>query len=183
MTLPYWTPKGSTNVSTTIRIVDATTGVPELAVVAATTGLVLEYRREGAVNTSLATLTNLAALTTAHTDKGMLHIGNGYYRVDVPDAAFATGVDGVLIHGLATDMVVIGAYHHLTDIDIFDAVRAGLTALPNAAAEAAGGLYTRGTGAGQINQPTNGQIDVDIQAVNGQDISGDGSSGTPFQGA
>jgi hypothetical protein len=34
-----------------------------------------------------------------------------------------------------------------------------LTALPNAAAEAAGGLYTRGTGAGQINQNANGQVD------------------------
>lgn len=33
------------------------------------------------------------------------------------------------------------------------------TALPNAAAEAAGGLYTRGTGAGQINQDGNGRVD------------------------
>lgn len=43
--------------------------------------------------------------------------------------------------------------------DYQDVVRFGLTALPNAAAEAAGGLYTRGTGAGQINQPANGSID------------------------
>lgn len=43
--------------------------------------------------------------------------------------------------------------------DPADTVRLGLTALPNAAAEAAGGLYTRGTGAGQINQNANGQID------------------------
>lgn len=45
-------------------------------------------------------------------------------------------------------------------IDLDDSVRAGLTALPNAAAEAAGGLYTRGSGAGQINQNANGQIDT-----------------------
>lgn len=43
--------------------------------------------------------------------------------------------------------------------DLYDAVRLGLTALPNAAAEAAGGLYTRGSGAGQINQNANGQVD------------------------
>lgn len=49
----------------------------------------------------------------------------------------------------------------------FDAVRLGLTALPNAAAEAAGGLYTRGTGAGQINQPANGRIDVNTIALSG----------------
>jgi hypothetical protein len=41
----------------------------------------------------------------------------------------------------------------------------GLTALPNAAAEASGGLYTRGTGAGQINQDANGRIDVNVAAI------------------
>ena len=46
--------------------------------------------------------------------------------------------------------------------DTYDAVRMGLTSLPNAAAEAAGGLYTRGTGAGQINQPANGSIDGNL---------------------
>lgn len=44
----------------------------------------------------------------------------------------------------------------------YDSVRAGLTALPNAAAEAAGGLYTRGTGAGQINQSANGMADANV---------------------
>jgi hypothetical protein len=37
------------------------------------------------------------------------------------------------------------------------------TALPAVAAEAAGGLFTRGSGAGQINQDNNGEIDVDVQ--------------------
>lgn len=45
-------------------------------------------------------------------------------------------------------------------VNLNDSVRAGLTALPNAAAEAAGGLYTRGSGAGQINQNANGQVDT-----------------------
>ena len=52
-------------------------------------------------------------------------------------------------------------------VDLADSVRAGLTALPNAAAEAAGGLYTRGSGAGQINQPANGQIDANAVKVGG----------------
>lgn len=51
--------------------------------------------------------------------------------------------------------------------DWSDVVRMGLTALPNAAAEAAGGLYTRGTGAGQINQDANGRIDVSLKAILG----------------
>lgn len=39
------------------------------------------------------------------------------------------------------------------------------TALPAAAAEAAGGLYTRGTGAGQINQDGNGRVDANVAAI------------------
>lgn len=131
--------KGTTDVSTIIRIVDSTNGTPETGVTSATSGLDLKYRREGAATVDL-TESNLSALTDAHSDGGMLHIGAGYYRVDVPDAAFATGAPGVLIFGTVTDMVVIGTYHMLTDYDPYDAVRMGLTALPNAAADAAGGL-------------------------------------------
>lgn len=55
--------------------------------------------------------------------------------------------------------------------DWSDSVRMGLTALPNAAAEAAGGLYTRGTGAGQINQPANGRVDVNAIAMSGTTLT------------
>lgn len=51
--------------------------------------------------------------------------------------------------------------------DLSDAVRLGLTSLPNANAEAAGGLITRGTGAGQVNQDGNGRIDVNLKAIAG----------------
>lgn len=50
-------------------------------------------------------------------------------------------------------------------VDLSDGVRAGLTALPNAAAEAAGGLYTRGTGAGQIAQDANGNVRVNLDTI------------------
>ena len=164
--------KGSTDQSVVIRIVDATSGVPETGVTSATGGLDLRYRREGAATVTL-TESDLSALTDAHADGGMLHIGAGYYRVDIPDAAFSTGANGVLIFGTATDMVVIGCYIELVAINVQDGVRAGLTALPNAAAEAAGGLYTRGTGAGQINQAANGQVDVNAVAVSGDSGAAD----------
>ncbi len=47
-------------------------------------------------------------------------------------------------------------------VDYTDGTRMALAALPNAAAEAAGGLYTRGSGAGQVNQQANGQLDVNL---------------------
>jgi hypothetical protein len=131
---------GTTDVSVTIRIIDSTDGTPETGVDAATGGLVLEYRRELEDSVSLATIVDLAALTTAHTDKGIKHIGNGYYRLDLVDAACAAGATGVLIHGTATGMVVIGEYIELVAYDPQDAVRLGLSSLPNAAADAAGGL-------------------------------------------
>lgn len=162
---------GVTSKSVVIRIIDSTDGTPETGVVFNTSGIDLQYRRELAASVAITEAT-LAALTTAWSSGGFLHIGNGYYRLDVPDAALATGADGVLIHGVVTGMVVIGAYVQLVAYDPFDTVRLGLTALPNAAAEAAGGLYTRGTGAGQINQPANGRIDANTIAVSGTTQTG-----------
>jgi len=82
----------------------------------------------------------LTALTDAHSDGGIEPIGNGYYRLDLPDAAVADGASGVLVEGTVTGMIVIGNYITLVDYDPFDGVRLGLTALPDAAADAAGGL-------------------------------------------
>ena len=130
---------GTVDVSVVIRIIDSTDGTPETGVVWNTAGIDLQYRREGAVSTAITEAT-LAALTTAHMDGGFLHIGNGYYRLDLPDAACAAGVTGAMIHGTVTGMVVIGEYIQLVAYDPFDGVRQGLTALPNAAADAAGGL-------------------------------------------
>lgn len=56
-------------------------------------------------------------------------------------------------------------------VDLSDSVRAGLTALPNAAAEAAGGLYTRGAGAGQIAQDANGRVSVNLVAILGTTLT------------
>jgi hypothetical protein len=148
MTMMYTILAGSTDVSVVIRIIDSTDGTPETGVVFNTSGIDLEYRREGAASTDITEAT-LAALTTAHTDGGFLHIGNGYYRLDLPDAAVASGATGVLIHGTVTGMVVIGCYIQLVAYNPFDSVRLGLTALPNAAAGANGGLPT-GNASGQV---------------------------------
>ncbi len=131
--------KGSTDQSVVIRIIDSTTGLPEEAVEYNTAGISLWYRREGATITAI-TPAALAALDSAHSDGGIEHIDDGYYRLDIPDAAFATGASGVMIGGTLTGMIVIGTYLQLVNYNVADAVRLGLTALPNAAADAAGGL-------------------------------------------
>lgn len=160
MTMLIQRKAGTTDVSVVIRIIDSATGVPETAVEHNTSGIDLQYRREGAASTAI-TEAALAALTTAHTDGGIEHIGNGYYRLDLPDAACASGVTGVLVHGTITDMVVVGCYVQLVAYDPFDTVRAGLTALPNAAADAAGGLPISDAGGLDLDA----QIGTDIDAI------------------
>lgn len=133
--------KGSVDRSVTVKIIDSTDGTPETGVVFNTSGIDLWYRREGAAKTSITEVT-LASLTTAHTDGGFLAVGDGVYRLDLPDAAFASGANHVDFGGTVTGMIVIGGRVRLVDVDLEDTVRAGLTALPNAAAAANGGLPT-----------------------------------------
>lgn len=112
---------GSADVSITLRIVDSTDGTPETGVVFNSSGIDLWYRREGAASVDITEVT-LAALTTAHTDGGFLHINDGSYRLDLPDAACASGVAGVQIGGTVTGMVVLAPYIELpvnTEEDVY----------------------------------------------------------------
>lgn len=118
--------KGAVDKSVRVQIVDSTDGTPETGVVFNTAGIDLWYRRQGAAVVSITEAT-LAALTTAHTDGGFLHISHGLYRLDLPDAAFATGADYVEFGGTVTGMVVIPGVIQLTNPTSF----ARNVALPN----------------------------------------------------
>lgn len=99
-------------------------------------------------------------------------VSGGWYKL----AANATDSNtlGVLaLHATGTaadptDMILC----NIVAMDVQDSVRLGLTALPNAAAEAAGGLFTRGSGAGQINQANNGQVDANAARLGGTTQTG-----------
>ena len=118
--------KGSVDKSVRLQIVDATDGTPETGVVFNTAGIDLWYRRQGAAVVSITEAT-LASLSTAHTDGGFLHISHGLYRLDLPDAAFASGADYVEFGGTVTGMVVIPGVIQLTNPTSF----ARNVALPN----------------------------------------------------
>lgn len=120
---------GTTDVSVVLRAIDSTDGTPETAFDHATAGIDLQYRREGGANVAITEVA-LAALTTAHTDGGVEQIGNGYVRLDLPDASCAAGVSGVLVHGVATGMVIIGCYINLTPAPVD--LRTWLGSAPNA---------------------------------------------------
>jgi len=98
---------GATDQSITIRIIDSTTGVPEEAVEHDTSGISLWYWRPGSTKTAI-TPAALASLDAAHSDGGIEHIDDGEYRLDLPDAAVASGVNWVVVGGTVTGMIVLG---------------------------------------------------------------------------
>lgn len=95
---------GSTDRSVYLRALDSTDGTPETGIAYNTSGISLYYRRDGAAATAITPAT-LAALTTGHTDGGVKHVGDGIFRLDVPDAAWAAGSETVVIGGGATGMI------------------------------------------------------------------------------
>lgn len=98
-------------------------------------------------------------------------VGNGLYKV-AGNATDSNTVGELWIHATGTGADPTDTSYTIVAYDPFDSVRLGLTALPNAAAESAGGLYTRGSGAGQINQSANGQIDSNAVKIGGTSQTG-----------
>lgn len=168
---------GSTSQTVNIFIQDSSsvTGAGLAGLVYNTASLTAYYALSRAAAVSI-TLATLAAVTSAYSSGGFKEIDAtnmpGWYRFDIPDAALASGrFVGFLFKG-ATNMAPLPIEIELTAWNNQDSVRAGLTALPNAAAEAAGGLYTSGSGAGQIKQSNNGQIDVNAARLGGTTQTG-----------
>lgn len=99
----------STDVSIVVYIEDDTAFTPETGLVYNTAGLSFSYLRQGGTIASI-TLASLSAVGDAHTDGGFIHIGEGHYRLDLPDAVCASGADWALVYGASTNMIVKGVY-------------------------------------------------------------------------
>lgn len=107
---------GSTNQSTRIRVLDAA-GAAVTTIVAASSGLALWYHRAGGLKVAI-TPTDLAAVDSAHSDGGIKHIGDGWYRLDMPDAACAVGAADVLFGGAVTGGYIDGLLHPLSNVAV-----------------------------------------------------------------
>ena len=164
---------GSTNVSVYYYIVqDASATSPGEPVTGLLfsdieTGGSASYVRQGAARVDL-TLITLASASAAHADGGFILVDDtnmpGLYRCDYPDAAFATGVDQTfcqIVVASANNAVAAPILIDITDVDLRDSVRAGLTALPNAAADAAGGLPISDAGGLDLDDiPLNAELNA-----------------------
>lgn len=144
--------QGSTDVSVPFYFVDDVAGTNPGE---PTTGLLFSdietggsasYQRQGLarVDFELFTLTSASA---DYTPGGFILVNDtempGVYRLDIPDAALATGVDFVIIYlraAAAKNTLARPLLIDLTAVDFQDSVRGGMTALPAAAANGVGGL-------------------------------------------
>lgn len=59
-------------------------------------GLAVSYARDGAADVGV-TLTSLASSSAGYASGGFVHTGNGWYRIDLPNAAFAAGASDVVV--------------------------------------------------------------------------------------
>lgn len=175
---------GSTDVTVYFRVfVYTASNIPQPKTGLVYSGFTAYYCRQRGAATSITMATQTA--TGSHSDGGLVLVHDtnmpGVYRFDLPDAVCATGSPYAIVtlrHSTNTNSA-IDLEIELTGWDNQDGVRGGMTALPNAAAEASGGLFTRGTGAGQINQDANGRVDVNAKAWLGTAILTPGTAGTP----
>lgn len=145
-------------------------------------GLTAYFHRDVDTTATLITLVTMTVGTFTSSGFKEIDATNmpGWYQFCPPNAAIAAGAKSCafLLKG-ATNMAQLAIEAQLTAADFDDAVRHGMTALPNAAAEAAGGLYTRGAGAGQINQPANGMVDINAVNWRGTALAAPATAGIP----
>ena len=158
-------PKAAVSQTVLIFIQDSTstTGAGKTGLAFNTAGLTAYYARPraAAVAITLATQT----VTGAFASGGFVEIDAtnmpGVYRLDIPDAALATGVDSVviLLKG-ATGMAPLPLEIQLTNVNLNDATSAGLARLDAA-------ITTRATPA-QVNAEVVDALNVDTYAEPGQ---------------
>jgi len=149
--------KGATSQIILINVYDSSssTGAKLTGLVYNSAGITAYYYREGA-GTGATAITLATATLGTYTSGGFIVVDGtnmpGTYELHLPTGVTATGADRVNVHLKgATNMVPVDIVIDLTDVDLRDSVRAGLTSLPNAAAGAAGGLPTDSTGKTSFN--------------------------------
>lgn len=125
--------KGATSQSVYLVALDSTstTGGRKTGLLFNTAGLTAYYVRNQGSATAI-TLATLAAANSAYSAGGFKEVDAtnmpGVYRLDVPDAAFASGADSVVVTVKgATGMVQADVEVQLTGVDLQDATAMGVS--------------------------------------------------------
>jgi len=93
--------KGATDQTVYFHLRASADGTSKTGLLYNSAGAIASYVRTRGLRTAI-TLATLAAADSAHSDGGFIEVDGtnmkGIYRLDVPDAAFASGVNEVIIH-------------------------------------------------------------------------------------
>lgn len=110
-----------------------------------------------------------ATVNTAATLSAVSVLAGEYYVELNASEVSALGIASVQYRAAA--VIPTSTYFQIVNLDSGDSVRLGLFALPNAAAEAAGGLITMGTGTGQLHV-SSGSVGLKQQTHSGATVGG-----------
>ena len=146
---------GTTSYTRNVFIGDSsvTTGAGKTGITYNSSGIKASYSRAGAAAVAITLATQTAA--GAYSSGGFVEIDAtnmpGWYRFDIPNAAIAASAKSVdiCIFGVA-NCCPVNLSIELTATDNQNAVTGGLSALPNAAAAASGGLLINGSNTGTV---------------------------------
>lgn len=195
MLISYHRGQGSIVIRVKILNSSVSTGAGLTGLTSASSGLIIStiadnesaataYTVAGSTIETITTLGTYAAPTATKCRFKELDATNhkGIYEIQLADARYAVSSAKSLIVSIsgATNAAETDVLIPLSDFDPYDAVRAGLTALPNVAAGASGGLPTgdasgrvsvqSGTGTGQLDI-TSGVVKANTTQFAGQTVT------------
>jgi len=165
---------GSTSRTEYVMIYDSSvsTGVGLTGLAYNTANLVASYVLSGAARTAITLATQ--TVSGAWSSGGFVEVDAtncpGLYRIDIPNAAFASGNKSIIMLKGATNMAPVVLEYQLTGYDSDDSVRMGMTSLPSVAFNSAGGLsslvHVTGTLPSQTGaNPSVGTINLQSGAI------------------
>jgi uncharacterized membrane protein len=135
----------------------STTGAGLTGLVFNSAGLTADFVVERGLRTSI-TLATLASADAAWSSGGFIAVDGtnmpGLYRIDIPNAVFATADKSVVMLKGATNMAPVVLEYQIVGFNPDDAVRLGLTSIPNVAQGTTGAIST-GNATGQVTVATN----------------------------
>lgn len=140
----------------------SSTGLGLTGLTNATAGLTCYYIREG--DGAAVAIALVAGTLGTWSSGGFIQVDAtnmpGVYELGLPNAVLSSGASTLVMLRGATNLVPTLLEVELDAVNYQDAVRFGLTALPNAAANAAGGLPVSIAGALDLDE-----MNVDIEAI------------------
>lgn len=169
---------GATDQTVTLRIFVLADGSCPSSITHDEAGMDLKYWRHGA-NAAVDITEATQTVNGAHSDGGFVELAAGTceYRLDLPDAAVATGATAVEVYGTLTSHVIKGGTVQLSPpvgVVAWNGVALGTTnPLPNAVPGAAGGVLIAGTNA-DFN------VTAQVNLADGLDIARSTSNASAF---